>query len=104
MIGPVVNSFLQDASEATGFSFTLIGGGLDKVGNIKMCLYVVHSLFLFYHLNINDRSSVGKIARGKTFMTSHKDWEEGVNNPFKEFLRLKHRKLCNFFGLNTILS
>lgn len=41
IIGSVINAFLQDASEATGFSFTLIGGGLDKEGNIKMCMYVV---------------------------------------------------------------
>ena len=41
IIGSIINTFLQDASEATGFSFTLMGGGLDKEGNIKMCMCVV---------------------------------------------------------------
>jgi hypothetical protein len=70
-----------------------MGGGLDKEGNIKMCMYVVHYLSLPYHSNFRDRSSVGKTAAGKTFMNTHKDWEEGVSKPLKEFLCLRHRKL-----------
>ena len=34
-------------------------------------------------------------------MGTHKDWEEAVNKPFKEFLCLRHRKLY-FFGFGTI--
>ena len=70
-----------------------MGGGLDKEGNVKMCMYVVHSesIFLLYHSNFHDRSSVGKTAAGKTFMGSHKNWEEAVSKPFKEFLCLRHR-------------
>lgn len=52
IIGAVINSFLQDASEATGFSFTLIGGGLDKEGSIKMCMCVVRSLFSCFIIQI----------------------------------------------------
>lgn len=107
MIGSVINSFLQDASEATGFSFTLMGGGLDKEGNIKMCMcvQVVRSLFLLYHSNFHDRTSVGKTVAGQTFMSTHKNWEEGVSKPLKEFLCLRHRKLYSFFGFDdSILS
>ena len=64
----------------------------------------VRSLFFLYHSNFYDRSSVGKIAGGKTFMSTHKDWEEGVSKPLKEFLCLRHRKLCDFFGFDIVLS
>jgi hypothetical protein len=98
IIGSVINSFIQDANEATGFSFTIMGGGLDKEGNIKMCMCIVRSIFLLHCSNFLDRSSVGKTSSGKNFMSTHKDWEEAVNKPFKEFLCLRHRKLY-FFGL-----
>lgn len=78
-----------------------MGGGIDKEGNIKMCMCVVHSLFLLHRSNFHDRSSVGKTSSGKNFMGTHKDWEEAVNKPFKEFLCLRHRKLY-FFGFGTI--
>jgi len=81
-----------------------MGGGLDKEGNVKMCMCVFHSLFSLHHSNFHYRSSVGKTAAGKTFMSSHRDWEEGVSKPLKEFLCLRHRKLYDFFGFDTILS
>lgn len=103
IIGSVINCFLQDASEATSFSFTLMEEGLDKEGSIKMYIYVINYLFFLYHSNFNDRSSVGRTAVGKTFMSAHKDWEEGVSNTLKEFLCLRHYKLYNFI-FDIILS
>ena len=67
-----------------------------------MCMCVVHYLILLYHSNFNDRCSVGKTAAGKNFMSTHKDWEEGVSKPLKEFLCLKYRKLDDFFNFVTI--
>ena len=36
IIGQVITSFLQDASKATGWAFHVIGGGLNKEGEIKI--------------------------------------------------------------------
>ena len=38
---------------------------------------------------------MGRTAAGKTFTSSHKDWEGAVNKPFKEFLCLRHCKLLH---------
>jgi hypothetical protein len=40
-IGSVVSAFLQDCYEATGFAWQLVGGGLDKVGEIKVVMYAM---------------------------------------------------------------
>jgi hypothetical protein len=40
-IGSVVTAFLQDCHEATGFSWQLVGGGLDKSGEIKVVMYTM---------------------------------------------------------------
>jgi hypothetical protein len=45
-IGSVVTAFLQDCCEATGFAWQLVGGGLDKSGEIKVVMYAT-STFLF---------------------------------------------------------
>jgi hypothetical protein len=45
-IGSVVAAFLQDCHEATGFAWQLIGGGLDKAGEIKVVMYAM-SIILF---------------------------------------------------------
>jgi hypothetical protein len=37
-IGPVVSAFLQECQEATGFAWQLVGGGLDKLGEIKVVM------------------------------------------------------------------
>jgi hypothetical protein len=37
-IGSVVTAFLQDCYEATGFAWQLVGGGLDKSGEIKIVM------------------------------------------------------------------
>ena len=44
-IGSVVATFLQDCHEATGFAWQLVGGGLDKSGEIKVVMYVMSILF-----------------------------------------------------------
>lgn len=51
-IGPVVAAFLQDCLEATGFAWQLVGGGLDKSGEIKvvMCVMSVIFLVLYFYL------------------------------------------------------
>jgi hypothetical protein len=38
VIGSVIAAFLQDCHEATGFSWQLIGGGLNKSGEIKVVM------------------------------------------------------------------
>lgn len=35
-IGQIVTSFLQEASEATGWAFNVLGGGMNKEGKIKV--------------------------------------------------------------------
>ena len=47
-IGSVVTAFLQDCYEATGFAWQLIGGGLDKSGEIKVVMYAMSTIF-FWH-------------------------------------------------------
>ena len=44
-IGSVVAAFLQECHEATGFAWQLVGGGLDKSGEIKVVMYAM-SVFL----------------------------------------------------------
>ena len=37
-IGSVVAAFLQDCHEATGYAWQLVGGGLDKSGEINIVM------------------------------------------------------------------
>lgn len=47
-IGSVVATFLKECHEATGFAWQLVGGGLDKSGEIKVVMYAM-SVFLIQH-------------------------------------------------------
>jgi hypothetical protein len=47
MIGSVVTSFLHDCHEATGYAWQLVGGGLDKSGEIKIVMYAM-SIIVFW--------------------------------------------------------
>ncbi|KAF8720244.1 hypothetical protein AX14_011103 [Amanita brunnescens Koide BX004] len=73
IISQVIASFLQDASEAIGWVFYVIGGGMNKEGQIKMVA-----------------SSVGKTASGSSFQSLHKDWQERIAKPWLDFLHLHH--------------
>jgi hypothetical protein len=91
-IGSVVAAFLQDCHEATGFAWQLIGGGLDKSGEIKVVMYAM-SIHLFSALfDVGDRCSAGKTTDGQKFQDTHPNWQPGVVSPWYEFLRLRHRK------------
>jgi hypothetical protein len=47
-IGSVVSAFLQDCYEATGFAWQVIGGGLDKTGDIKVVMCAKSIVFWYY--------------------------------------------------------
>ena len=44
-LGQIITDFLQDLSEATGWAFTVLTGGLNKTSEVKMATYVL-TLFM----------------------------------------------------------
>ena len=92
-IGSVVAAFLQECHEATGFAWQLVGGGLDKSGEIKVVMYVCNVCLSYSaFFDVNDRCSVGKTSDGQKFQDAHPNWQPGLVTPWYEFLRLRHRK------------
>ena len=91
-IGSVVAAFLQECHEATGFAWQLVGGGLDKSGEIKVVMYAMSFFLIQAFFDVNDRCSVGKTSDGQKFQDAHPNWQPGLVTPWYEFLRLRHRK------------
>lgn len=90
-IGPIIAAFLQDCHEATGFAWQLVGGGLDKSGEIKvvMCVCPSFSRYFFY---VGNRGSAGKTKDGQKFQDTHPNFQSSLISPWYDFLRLRHRK------------
>ena len=87
-IGSVVAAFLQDCHEATGYAWQLVGGGLDKSGeiNVVMCIMsIIFSVFFFY---VGNRCSAGKKMDGQKFQDTHPSWQLGLVSSWYDFLQL----------------
>jgi hypothetical protein len=91
-IGPVVAAFLQDCLEATGFAWQLVGGGLDKSGEIKVVMCVMSIILSVLFFYVGNRCSAGKTMDGQKFQDTHPNWQPGIVSPWYDFLRLRHRK------------
>ena len=99
-IGAVVTAFLQDCHEATGFAWQLIGGGLDKSGEIKVVMYAMSMIFFSTLFDVRNRCSAGKTTDGQKFQDTHRNWQPGLVSPWYDFLRLRHRKFIIFYHLH----
>ncbi|KAM6490842.1 hypothetical protein JOM56_013711 [Amanita muscaria] len=72
-LGEAVTSFLRELHEETGWAFTVLGGGLNHEGEVKMV--VTH---------------VGKTTSGKTFPHICDKYQENVLQEYLNFVNIRH--------------
>ncbi|KAF8341777.1 hypothetical protein F5887DRAFT_1076366 [Amanita rubescens] len=80
-LGELLTSFLRDLKDETGWAFTILGGGLNRNGEVKIVA-----------------SHIGKTAAGGTFPEVCDDYQHNVLQEFLAFVKLRHpieeRILC----------
>ena len=93
-LGELVTSFLRELQDQTGWAFTILGGGLNREGQVKVMAYAFVYLktkgFLTSH-----RSHIGKTATGCTFSDICNHYTENVLREFVAFINMRHRQ-CLF--------
>ena len=89
-LGEILTSFLRELQEETGWAFTVLGGGLNREGDIKIVTYVF--IYISKRPILTSYSShIGTTTAGSIFPQICNNYQDHILQEFVAFVKVRHR-------------